>query len=94
MVQRIGESLYREGGVICCACCKHILCISEVNPKEACFKLEGEVGKANPWIALRNHGRSKDFKLVEYVCPSCGSLIDVEQRLRTDSTVWHDYILD
>lgn len=91
MAQRIGENLYRENGTIYCVHCNKALCPASENPKEACLQIEREVGDANPWIALRFQGKSERFKLVEYACPSCHTLIDVVQMPRGQARPWHDY---
>ena len=45
---------------------------------------DAPLAHAGPWIAQRFGGYSPNFVLDEAVCPGCGTLLDVEERLPAD----------
>jgi N-methylhydantoinase B len=88
--RRFGETLRVRDGTVVCASCEFPLCDEGTNPKERCLVVEEDLGAANPRIAVRWKGRSEKFRLVAYVCPGCGVLLDLHERRREESGHWYD----
>jgi N-methylhydantoinase B len=73
-----------------CGACNFPLGSVQQNAKEACVRHIKPVSAAGPLIAARTGGESKKFRLIEYSCPSCGSLLAVDERLKSTDDNWHD----
>jgi len=87
-MDRLG--IVRANGHWQCAACDLPLGPVDQNPKEACSYHLQPVSTAGPLIAAETRGESKNFQLIEYSCPACGSLLVVDQRLKSDASHWHD----
>ena len=66
-----------------CRVCRHVLCSAEEDFKQFAVRRERPLAEAGPWLALPWKGESPHFVLIESVCPSCGFVLDVQERLRT-----------
>ena len=51
------------------------------DPRAGTLRRREPLAHAGPWIARRFGGYSPNFVLDEAVCPGCGTLLDVEERL-------------
>lgn len=80
--QRYGENMFRWNRVFYCAHCRKPLCEASSNPKSASLSIERDLFFANPWTAMRWGGKSNRFRLIEFFCPSCAHLIDVELQFK------------
>jgi ribosomal protein S27AE len=60
------------------------------NAKDACSQRYRPLAEAGPLIAPHSGGESKKFRLSEYSCPNCATLLAVDQTLKTTETRWHD----
>lgn len=88
---KIGGSLYVKEGLVYCGYCYGALCTASENPKLYLIFLERPLRHASPWVALRFGGDSERFSLREYICPYCGTLLFVDQRLKSEEHHWDDY---
>lgn len=88
------EALYVEDRVFSCSRCDTVLATVEQNPKLGCLLIRSPLKEANPYVAMRWGGESQRFELREYVCPGCGRLLFVDQRLKSEEGHWHDIKLD
>jgi N-methylhydantoinase B len=73
----------------CGACGTSLGSLAE-NAKDACSHRYKSLAAAGPLIAPRSRGESKKFRLSEYSCPVCATLLAVDQTLKTTETRWHD----
>jgi N-methylhydantoinase B len=69
--------------VLRCRLCRHVLSPAGEDPRRHARRRERPLAEAGPWLALPWGGESPRFVLSESICPSCGILFDVEQRLKT-----------
>ena len=77
------EEAQRDGGrVLRCRNCRHVLGPAGEDPRRHALCRQRPLAEAGPWLALPWRGESPHFILMESVCPSCGILFDVEQRLK------------
>lgn len=84
--QRLGEYLERVGtngtSVVRCRRCGHVLARNGDDPRAQALRRVLPLAEAGPWLSLKWRGHSRRFDLVESICPSCGVLFDVEERLK------------
>jgi hypothetical protein len=84
--QRLGEYLERVGtngsSVVRCRRCSHVLSRNGDDPRAEALRRVLPLAEAGPWLSLKWQGYSRRFDLVESICPSCGVLFDVEERLK------------
>ena len=80
----------RNNGNWACGACESSLGPVAKNAKDACSHRYSSLGAAGPLIAPRSGGESRKFRLSEYSCPYCGTLLAVDQTLKTAETRWHD----
>ncbi len=73
-----------------CGACNFPLGTVQQNAKEACVRHIRPLSAAGPLIAARTGGESTKFRLIEYSCPSCGSMLAVDERLKSTDDNWHD----
>jgi N-methylhydantoinase B len=73
-----------------CGTCEHPLGPVANNAKESCAHRYSSLAAAGPLVASRSEGESRKFRLSEYSCPHCGTLLAVDQTLRTADGHWHD----
>ena len=85
--------IYNVGHLIFCRRCHYRLANATDNPKAGCLQVHEPLSKAGPWVAKRHNGDSPVFHLREYFCPGCGSLLFVDERLKTEPEPWRDYQL-
>jgi len=85
-----GHGILRSSGHWMCAACETSLGPVTGNAKEACSHQYRPLAAAGPLIAPRTGGESRKFRLSEYSCPNCGTLLAVDQTLKTIETHWHD----
>lgn len=88
--QRDGHGILRKDGQWICSACETSLGSIAENAKEACSHQYRSLAAAGPLIASRTGGESAKFRLSEYSCPDCGTLLAVDQTLKTMETHWHD----
>jgi len=88
--QQHGHGILRSSGHWMCAACETSLGPVTGNAKEACSHQYRPLAAAGPLIAPRTGGESRKFRLSEYSCPNCGTLLAVDQTLKTIETHWHD----
>jgi N-methylhydantoinase B len=88
----LGErsGIVRSNGHWQCGACERSLGPVAKNAKEACSHRYTSLAAAGPLIAPRSRGESRKFRLSEYSCPGCGTLLAVDQTLKTAETHWHD----
>jgi N-methylhydantoinase B len=83
----IGEYLERVlvdgSSMIRCRRCGGALACDGSDPREESALRRSSLAEAGPWLALRWRGHTPHFELVQSLCPSCGVLFDVEERLKT-----------
>ena len=88
-VRQVAESLeeaVRDGRrVLRCRLCRHVLGPATEDYRRNSLRRERPLGEAGLWLALPWRGESPHFVLVESICPSCGILFDVEQKLRASA---------
>jgi hypothetical protein len=72
------------GGLIRCRRCQTILGPEGSDPRAGAIRRTEPLAHAGPWLAERFGGYSPNFVLDEAICPGCGTLFDVEERLRAD----------
>ena len=84
------SGLVRRNGHWACGACEIPLGPVTNNAKDACSHRYRSLAAAGPLIAPRSGGESKKFRLSEYSCPNCGTLLAVDQTLKTVETHWHD----
>lgn len=86
VLRRVGEYLelveIAKDRVIRCNRCQHIYCPEGEDPRNNALTRILPLGKAGPRVCARYNGNSPNFELVEYLCPGCGVLIDVIERLK------------
>ena len=84
------SGIVRKNGHWECGACEGSLGPVEKNAKDACSHRYTSLAAAGPLIAPRSGGESRKFRLSEYSCPICGTLLAVDQTLKTTETRWHD----
>lgn len=82
IAEYVVETLTDGRRVLRCRVCRRVLGLAGEEPRRLGLKRERPLAAAGPWLALPWHGESPHFVLVESICPSCGILFDVEQRLK------------
>jgi N-methylhydantoinase B len=88
--RRIGEYLEvvaaAETGVAVTRCrrCGTVLAPAGADPRTGAIRRTESLAHAGPWLAERFGGDSPNFVLDEAICPGCGVLFDVEERLTLD----------
>jgi len=92
--QPLWNTLYVENGSFSCGRCGTAIAGSADNPKLGCLLIEAPLKDANPYMAMRWGGDSLRFELREYVCPGCGRLLFLDERLKAEDTHWHDIKVD
>ncbi len=90
-VRRLGDNLYLADSSVFCRRCHYRLSSTSEDPKAGCHVNTQPLSKAGPWVARRHGGDSPTFCLREYVCPGCGAMLFVEERLRDEHRPWRDY---
>ena len=80
----------QKNGHWACGACDNTLGPVANNAKESCAHQYRPLSAAGPLIAPRSGGESRKFQLSEYSCPNCGTLLAVDQTLKTAQTRWHD----
>jgi N-methylhydantoinase B len=85
-----GSGIVQKNGHWACSACENALGPVANNAKEACAHQYRPLAAAGPLIAPRSGGESRKFRLSEYSCPNCGTLLAVDQTLKTAQTHWHD----
>ena len=89
VVRQVGEYLeevrMNERLFLRCRVCRHVLCSVEEDLKRFVVRRERPLAEAGPWLALPWEGESAHFVLIESICPSCGVLVDVEEKLRVST---------
>ena len=85
-----GAGIVRKNGHWECAACEMSLGPVERNAKDACSHRYTSLAAAGPLVAPRSAGESRKFRLSEYSCPNCGTLLAVDQTLKTVEAHWHD----
>jgi N-methylhydantoinase B len=86
----IGEYLEVAAGfetgtaVIRCRRCGTVLAEEGEDPRGGAIRRQEPLAAAGPWLAERFGGNSPNFVLHEAICPGCGTLFDIEERLRSD----------
>ncbi|MQA84467.1 MAG: hypothetical protein GEV03_07555 [Streptosporangiales bacterium] len=82
----IGENVQRAESdgvaVLRCGNCGHVLCGGDEDPRDHGLRRRTDLADAGPWLAVKWDGRSPNFELVESICPGCGVLFDVDERLK------------
>lgn len=84
------SGIVRKNGHWACGACEISLGPVANNAKDACSHRYRSLAAAGPLIAPRSGGESRKFRLSEYSCPNCGTLLAVDQTLKTVETHWHD----
>ena len=84
------SGIVRKNGNWACGACDGSLGPAAKNAKEACAYRTSSLASAGPLIAPRSGGESRKFRFSEYSCPNCGTLLAVDQTLKTAETHWHD----
>jgi hypothetical protein len=84
------SGLVRRNGHWACGACEIPLGPVANNAKDACSHRYRSLAAAGPLIAPRSGGESRKFRLSEYSCPNCGTLLAVDQTLKTVEAHWHD----
>jgi N-methylhydantoinase B len=86
----IGEYLEVAGGtddgtaVVRCRRCGTVLADEGADPFTTAVRRQEALDRAGPWLAQPFGGDSPHFVLHEAICPGCGTLLDVTERLRSD----------
>ena len=86
----IGEYLEVAAGpetgsaVTRCRRCGTVLAEEGEDPWSDAARRQEPLSAAGPWLAQPFGGDSPNFVLDEAVCPGCGTLLDVSERLRSD----------
>ena len=70
--------------VIRCRRCGTVLAEQGEDPRSGALRRTEPLADAGPWLAQRFAGDSPNFVLDEAICPGCGTLFDVEERLTAD----------
>jgi N-methylhydantoinase B len=70
--------------VIRCRRCGTVLAEAGEDPRAGAVRRQEPLAAAGPWLAERFGGDSPNFVLDEALCPGCGTLFDVAERLRSD----------
>jgi N-methylhydantoinase B len=70
--------------VIRCRRCGTVLAEEGEDPRAGALRRQEPLAAAGPWLAERFAGDSPNFVLDEAICPGCGTLFDVTERLRSD----------
>ena len=87
MGKRVSEYLVIEdvGGqkVIQCSRCQYVYCAATENCKN--YALMREFSPPKPGTILKE---SKRFVLREFYCPQCGTMFDLEVRLKEQPFLW------
>jgi len=80
MKKRISETLFVEGGKICCTSCSHPLAPAGTSWKRAAAL------STVPVRTLPGTGRNVEPRVVlrRFACPQCGHLLDTETALPED----------
>ncbi len=81
--QRWGEYLVARAPseAVACARCGYDYGVPIDRVFERASVRKTPLWQAGPWLAMRWHGESPDFRLIEASCPRCGVLFDVKERL-------------
>ena len=85
-----GRGIQKRKDSWICGACETELSALDTNPKAACLHQYRALGAAGPLIAPRTGGESRKFRLSEYSCPSCGTLLAVDETLKSTDAHWHD----
>ena len=80
-VEQVGDG---SDGFVRCTECQHVYCSASEEPRRFAAVRHSPLRKAGPWLAERWGGNSPNFLLVEYLCPSCGVVFDVLERLQSE----------
>ncbi len=72
------------GFVIRCRRCATVLAAAGQDPRDGAIRRTEPLAHAGPWLAERFGGYSPNFVLDEAICPGCGVLFDIEERLVSD----------
>ena len=86
------SGIVREDESWACGTCGIPLGSLANNAKDACSHRYRSLAVAGPLIAPKSKGESRKFRLSEYSCPNCGTLLAVDQTLKTTETRWHDVL--
>jgi N-methylhydantoinase B len=70
--------------VIRCRRCATVLAEEGEDPRGGAIRRQEPLAAAGPWLAERFGGNSPNFVLHEAICPGCGTLFDVTERLQSD----------
>jgi N-methylhydantoinase B len=70
-----------------CRGCGSLLGPSLRDPSARVTRHLTDLRAAGPWLAVRWMGQSPNFELEETLCPSCGTLLDVRERLKEAAAV-------
>ena len=70
--------------MIRCRRCGTVLSAAGQDPRAGAIRRTEPLAQAGPWLAERFGGYSPNFVLDEAICPGCGVLFDVEERLTAD----------
>jgi N-methylhydantoinase B len=70
--------------LIRCRRCGTVLAEEGHDPRAGATHRQEPLAAAGPWLAERFGGDSPNFVLDEAICPGCGTLFDVVERLRAD----------
>ncbi|MDP2661357.1 MAG: hydantoinase B/oxoprolinase family protein [Dehalococcoidia bacterium] len=90
----VWDALYVQDSSYHCARCGTAIAPAGSNPKLGCLLLEEPLKVANPYVAMRWAGESQRFQFKEYVCPGCGRLLFVDERLKSEDDHWYDIKVD
>jgi len=88
------DALYVEDSSYHCSRCDTAIAPAGSNPKLGCLLIEAPLKVANPYVAMRWAGESQRFQFKEYVCPGCGRLLFVDERLKSEDDHWYDIKVD
>lgn len=80
---------WKQGNWTCAACEADLGPIS-ANAKQSLTNHHRELVAAGPLLAAGTQGQSANFHLSEYNCPSCGTMLAVDQPLKSMKGHWHD----
>lgn len=84
----LGVALRLRGQMVHCAYCGGEIADDPGEYKRDCVRREVDLVQAGPWLAMRWQGQSRRFRLIEYICPHCGYLVDVEERRLGEDEPW------
>ena len=68
--------------VVRCRRCRYVLSENGDDPRARALQRVLPLAEAGPWLSLKWRGQSLRFDLMESICPSCGVLFEVEERLK------------